>query len=280
MIHMYADLRGITNVMGTWNALVEDFSNDANLATLSSLSAELANQAFNEYMDAAAESNPNKFGHMYDWGELGEAHGRLWRAILGNARDTTILTFDFLPSQNEVPVGPEASGASDDTRTGGHVFREKAEVTEQGKRVHIAPLTPGGWLAIPTAENAGPGRKNRSKGGGMWFTQGSVVPPVNMEAVGAFTEAWLVHFETVAVKIVDEAVADVVEHYFDSYDSVINELPKYTPPMAKTIRYSHAEILDKMGEKLGHRKNGQFMNRMEKAEQLVRAERYRETMIT
>jgi len=281
MINMYADLRGITNVMGSYNALIEDFSNNRNLATLSGLAAEAANQSFNEYMDAMSEGNPNKFGHMYDWGELGEASGRLWRAILGEAGQVSILTFDFIQSVNEVPVGSDASGAEDDTRTGGHVFREKAEVVEQGKRVHIRPLNPGGWLAIPTGEQSPKGKRpNVSKGGGMWFTQGAVVPPVNMEAVGAFTEAWTIHFETVAVKVVDEIVTKRVERYFNDYEDIVREFPRHTPPAPSAIRRSHADVLDTMGEKIGRRKNGQFMNAAEKEQQLIRAERFRETTIT
>lgn len=266
MIFIEADMRPLTNVLGTWNETVEAFSNRRNLETMTLLAAETATQGFNEYMDSVAVEKEQELGHMYDWGELGRESGRLWRVLLGGTQTNKIVTFDYKQSVNEVPVGVN----SEDTRKGGHVFRWKAPVIENGIRVRIEPVN-GQWLAIPTAENSSNMTNNVSKGGTMWFTKRAISPPINRIAQGAFTQAWLIHFSTVAVRIVEETVVREAEQFFNTYETIYKQIPKAKTSRKPKRPMTHLE--NKLGHYLGRKKNGTFMTKMELAEQALRIQR-------
>jgi len=265
MIHLEADMRGVANVMGIFTSIIEDFSKTKNLETLTGLGAEFAIQSFNELIDQMAPAREAELSHMYDWGELGQESGRLWNVIVGGTATNKIVTWDYQQSKNEVPVGT----ADGDTRKGGHIFRWKAQIVENGTRVKIEPVN-GEWLAIPTAEApSGAGRK--SKNGTMWFTKGTVSPPINRVAQGSFTQAWLTHFGSAAIRIVEETVAKEVDQHLESFNVTIAQLPK--PKVSLRPTKSLAQIAADVGEKIGRRKNGTFMKKQETIEQALRLQR-------
>lgn len=76
--------------------------------------------------DQVAESNPKNFHHVYEWGELGEIDGRLFRFIMGGSGRNEYVSYEFTESFKEVPP-TEGSGGRGDA-----VFHFKARVLEEG----------------------------------------------------------------------------------------------------------------------------------------------------
>lgn len=101
---------------------------------------------FDTYASAAARAMPDKFGHMYDWKQLGFKSGKLWQDHLIGGKGQRSITFSFLPSTNSVPATtPENTGIKQadfpnlSSRNGKYKFPNKAMVFETGKRVTIKP---------------------------------------------------------------------------------------------------------------------------------------------
>lgn len=223
MINIEADLRPITAVAESNQAIAKAFESGKVLNTLTGLAAEVASSSFNEMMDAAAPGAEQRLGHMYDWGQVGEDAGRLWRMIILGAGKNQVLTFDYKRSENEVPAGQDETGIAGDTRRGGHVFNWKAPIIENGTRVRIEPIN-GNYLAIPVGEGNG---KNTNSAGTMWFTKKRISPPINRIAQGAFTQKWVEYFGTVAVVVVEETVGKEAENFFDNIPrEVYRTIPK------------------------------------------------------
>lgn len=267
MVAVEADLRGITNVMGTWSELIDMLEDTDSMETLSSLGAEAAVQAFNEGMDIAARGDAASLGHMYDWEQLGSETGRLWRVIIGGTASTKIVTWDYKPSTRPVPRNVNPT----DTRRTEAVFRWKAPMMELGTRVSISPTQPHGWLAIPTKEPVNTPGKSRRKAGTMWFTRHTQNLAPNEKAVGQFTQRWMTHFGTVAIKIVEEVVVEDLEQYIDTYEEVYRELP--APKVNPKPKTSSAKVKSTAGRKAGSRKNKKYMNKQKAKNTALKVQR-------
>lgn len=83
-------------------------------------------QAFYKYVDSSARIDPSSLRHMYEWGQVGEAGGRLFE--LEDYVGTGFIRYEarFLPSGSVPPGGTEP-------------FVEKATVMEEGMSVTIKP---------------------------------------------------------------------------------------------------------------------------------------------
>lgn len=91
---------------------------------------------FVSHMSREAITSPLKFGHMYEWGMIGDPSQRLWRHILRGRGASRQLTFDFKASQKAVPVDPALAAVGVKKN---HIFTWKAPVIELGKPVSISP---------------------------------------------------------------------------------------------------------------------------------------------
>lgn len=212
MIKIEADMRPLADAMYMSKHVAKKFDSDANLDNLSTLMAESASLSFNNFMDIQAAANPDRLGHMYEQGKIGDEAGRLWKMIIAGSPRVKLLTFDYKQSRKHVPAGQAQTGIAGDTRTGGHVFRWKAPVIENGIKVNISPMGDN-YLAIPSRES---GKRGTNNAGTMWFTKSTVSPRVDQFAKGAFTEEWIKHFSTVAIEVVSRVVSDFVENWFYS----------------------------------------------------------------
>lgn len=118
------------------------------------------------HMSREATSHPKKFQHMYEWGMVGDPHGRLWKHILRGRGGMRQLTWDFKASQKIVPV-------SDNLRSVGvkqvHIFHWKAPVLELGLPVRISPKL-ARFLVFEAKQNA-----RRSASSGVGFEVGGIV---------------------------------------------------------------------------------------------------------
>lgn len=92
--------------------------------------------AFTEYMSVVGASQPSRFHHVYEWGQVGDPTAKLWNdQLIGNGATRT-ATFTWKASKQVVPV-------RDDFLEVGvkqiHVFVWKAPVMEYGKNITIRP---------------------------------------------------------------------------------------------------------------------------------------------
>jgi len=87
--------------------------------------AEIVATYFEEYMDARARSNPEKFHHVYEFDQTGDRDKRLFKKNLSSTPEGTIISFSFRPAKR-----PNRQG---------YVFANKASIMEAGETVIVRP---------------------------------------------------------------------------------------------------------------------------------------------
>jgi hypothetical protein len=133
-------------------------------------------ESFGQTADARARSRPGMFHHVYEWGQVGSASGRLFTIRSTNrGKQSFGITYDFQKSSVPVP-GSEP-----------HIFFEKARVMEDQQPVIIEPIngsvlsfeydgkrvfTPG---PIAVDNPGGAGTKNAFRNAFMTFFRPSVI---------------------------------------------------------------------------------------------------------
>lgn len=97
----------------------------ANEKTINSRLAETSIEAFYDYLDGLARTNPGMLHHVYEWGAIGNPGARLveLKKELVSSKGATI-TADFLTSSS-IPEG------------GNEPFYNKAEIMEEGIAVTV-----------------------------------------------------------------------------------------------------------------------------------------------
>jgi hypothetical protein len=90
-------------------------------------------------VDRFSVTNPKRMHHIYEWNKVGSPSARLFvlnKAILVSG-SMTIKT-EFKPSKTPVPINPEllSPGATGKVVSKRNVFRDKAQVMEEGRAVH------------------------------------------------------------------------------------------------------------------------------------------------
>lgn len=190
MIRVNADLGPITEYLSIAEATARVLSRRGTQATVTEAMGLSAASHFNMFMDERAQAAPKMFHHVYEWGELGQWSGRLWDMILTGSQNR-VLTYNWQASNVPVPVGPEVSGVSNDTRNEVHIFEWKAPLMEEGAEVTITPMN--SVLAFPHP------REDR-----MIFTPNTIETQLSGEHVGAFQDAWISFFSTMAGELMDQ----------------------------------------------------------------------------
>lgn len=139
--------------------------------------------AFTEHMAALAPSHPEAFHHVYEWDDLGDPRGQLWRDVLVGGGNTRVATFEWLASKSIVPVvHPDAIGHVSEV----HIFTWKAPVMEYDTKITIEPKH-GEWLVYFT----GPPGENTPEN--IQFTNSpiTVQDPGGPYVKGAFTQEYV-----------------------------------------------------------------------------------------
>jgi hypothetical protein len=104
---------------------------------------------FERAMDTAARFAPERYNHVYEWGEtygsretVGVPEYRLWRLKYGGGRGRRTVGFEFLPSHRPSPIEPQLLEPGKKGRVvneGVHIFTWKAPIMEYGLPVTIMP---------------------------------------------------------------------------------------------------------------------------------------------
>jgi len=177
----------VTNTIDTVSATVKTNAHVNDLVTNANA---IITGDFVLFMSREAMANPKKFGHMYEWGEIGDPHGRLWRHILRGRGRSRQLTWDFKASKKSVPVDPvlQTVGVQQN-----HIFTWKAPVLELGLPVRISPKL-ARFLVFKAKKNT-----RRSAVSGTGFERGGIVyyngtiaisRQGNAQMWGAFTDTF------------------------------------------------------------------------------------------
>lgn len=98
--------------------------------------AEMSRE-FNHHMDTLAPTHPEKFHHVYEWGEIGEPNSRLWNNVLVGGGNTRLATWEWRASKTIVPV-VNADAAEVGVKAI-HIFTWKAPVMEYEMNLVIHP---------------------------------------------------------------------------------------------------------------------------------------------
>jgi hypothetical protein len=95
-------------------------------------------ERFMQATDRFSVTNPKRMHHLYEWNRVGNPSARLFVLNRVSMLDGAIvIKADFLQSKTPSPIDPELSspGPTGKIVTKRNVFRDKARVMEEGKRV-------------------------------------------------------------------------------------------------------------------------------------------------
>lgn len=87
--------------------------------------ADIVATYFEEYVDARARSNPEKFHHVYEFDKVGDRDRRLFKKNLSSTTEGTIISFSFKPAKR-----PNRQG---------YLFSNKASIMESGETIIVRP---------------------------------------------------------------------------------------------------------------------------------------------
>jgi hypothetical protein len=96
--------------------------------------------AFIRATNARARGNRQSFHHIYEWNQVGTQKGRLFNLVRTRVQGgRLVITSQFYESNTPVPISKSLAsvGRSGRSASSKHIFRNKANVMEDGKPVRI-----------------------------------------------------------------------------------------------------------------------------------------------
>jgi len=91
---------------------------------------------FTQFMSVRAPAQPERFHHVYEWGQIGDPTAKLWVDNLSGNGNNRLATFTWRASKQMVPVRSDFQEAGVKKI---HVFVWKAPVMEYGQNLTIRP---------------------------------------------------------------------------------------------------------------------------------------------
>jgi len=142
MIKLQLSKKDIDNLTNELNLKIEGIGQVTKgpmLQEISRAAFVILSQRFLKSVDTHSRLNPKKMHHVYEWGKIGNPSARLFILERSNMMNGSVITSRFLTSKSLVPIplslkSPGKSGKSVKSK---HVFRNKADVMENGKPVTI-----------------------------------------------------------------------------------------------------------------------------------------------
>jgi len=143
MIQLKIDKTSITNLTNEINNKIlgmEELIKPRTLESIAKASFTITGRRFVAAMDRRAQTNPKKYHHIYEWGQVGSPTARLFvvrrMKIQGG---NLILSLDFKRSKRPVPIPKtlQIAGKTGKRVKSKYVFYNKAEIMENGQPVHI-----------------------------------------------------------------------------------------------------------------------------------------------
>lgn len=136
MIDIKAELDKFREIGVAVATIESTLKSDRHVSSLIKAAHEVTAGEFVAHMSGEALRESGKYDHMYEWGQVGDPNGKLWRHVLrGNGANRSAF-FEFKASKKTVPVDPKLQAVKVKKI---HVFVWKAMVLENGLPVSISP---------------------------------------------------------------------------------------------------------------------------------------------
>lgn len=136
MINIRAELDKFREVGVAVATIETTLKSDRHVSSLIKAAHEVAAGEFVSHMSTAAFTEAGKYDHMYEWNQVGDPNGKLWRHVLKGNGANRAAYFEFKASKKTVPVDPKLQSVGVKKI---HVFVWKAMVLENGLPVKISP---------------------------------------------------------------------------------------------------------------------------------------------
>lgn len=136
MINMQAEFSKMADVSEAINTISVTVKSERHINELIKSADSILQNEFVIHMASEALRQPKKFSHMYDWGQLGDPNGKLWKTKLKGRGAKRMSVFEFKASKKTVPVSQTLRNLGVKQN---HVFYWKAPVLEYGLPVRIYP---------------------------------------------------------------------------------------------------------------------------------------------
>ncbi len=136
MINIKGELDKFREVGVAVATIESTLKSDRHVSSLIKAAHEVAAGEFVAHMSGAAMREPGKYDHMYEWNQVADPNGKLWRHILRGNGANRAAFFEFKASKKIVPVHPKLQAVGVKKI---HVFVWKAMVLENGLPVKISP---------------------------------------------------------------------------------------------------------------------------------------------
>lgn len=113
----------LNNIVAYSNGFIKE--TEAKQSTITKKLAETSIEAFYDYLDVLARTNPGMLHHVYEWGQVGNPEARLveLKKEISSGK-SAVITSDFLTSES-TPEG------------GNEPFYEKATIMEEGLPITV-----------------------------------------------------------------------------------------------------------------------------------------------
>ena len=190
MINIKAELDKFREVGVAISTIESTLKSDRHVSSLIKAAHEVTAGEFVAHMTELSLREPGKYSHMYEWGQVGDPNGKLWRHVLkGNGANRSAF-FEFKASKKTVPVDPKLQAVKVKKI---HVFVWKAMVLENGLPVSISPKL-AKYLVFVAKKNR-IGSTSFGKGfqrNGIIYYKGtiSIARAGNEKINGSFTSEW------------------------------------------------------------------------------------------
>lgn len=183
------------------------------------VTADSAEAIFENHVDELAQRSPQRYHHLYEWGQLGQASGRLFNLRRGRMGGDSTLDVEWIASMEPVPKTGDRSR---------HIFVWKAPVMEmQGEAI----ITVGNPYRRVETSSHGPAREYLHWGN--TFTRGPVTvsyASTNNALLDAWDDFW---YSGIADNTINDpvvtATAEVINNEGSAYIQRASAAGRYKP---------------------------------------------------
>jgi hypothetical protein len=190
MINIEGELDKFREVGVAVATIEATLKSDRHVSSLIKAAHEVTAGEFVADMSSSTLREPGKYDHMYEWGQVGDPNGKLWRHVLRGNGANRAAFFEFKASKKTVPVDPKLQTVGVKKI---HVFVWKSMVLENGLPVKISPKLAKYLVFLSkNSKRSATGAGHGFSRNGIIYYRGtiSIARAGNQRINGAFTNEW------------------------------------------------------------------------------------------
>lgn len=211
-LNIRADTSQVEEVLGFIDGMSSSFTSTRFTGAVLKYTHSTLSKEFDVYMSGIAKTNPERYKHVYEWGQVGVRKWQLWEHRLKGHGATRAAEWVWKPSIFPIPSPAQRARNPNDPMsavpasivkklTKPYYFTWKAPIMEYDTPVTIRPKH-AKQLFIPTFDSPR----------GYIFTDIAYNPkPGGDKTTGSFTAAWVNYWTTIAPKSFEAEVQRTVE---------------------------------------------------------------------